>query len=117
MKTPAGKQCRFYYEDFNRGRNLQECRAARRPEAGTSLQWQPKDCASCPVPEILNANASADMEIEVVIKPRLLGLGRNLTVAAHCSKHDIAITDPFVGCERCNEERPGLDQFLKALEE
>ena len=26
------------------------------------------------------------------------------------------IPDPFVGCPRCNAERPGLDAFLKALE-
>jgi hypothetical protein len=117
MKTPAGKQCRYYYEDFNRGRSLQECRAARQPEAGQSLPWQPKDCSQCPVPDILNANASADLSIEVVIRPRLLGLGRGLMVNAWCTKHDVAISDPFVGCERCNQERPGLDQFLKALEE
>src|SRR5688572_8219728 len=26
MRTPAGKECDFYYEDFHRGRELQECR-------------------------------------------------------------------------------------------
>ena len=50
MRTPAGKECRFYYEDYNRGRNLHECRLIKsNPE---SLPWQPKYCEHCPVPDI-----------------------------------------------------------------
>ena len=26
MRTPAGSQCPYYFEDFHRGRNRQECR-------------------------------------------------------------------------------------------
>lgn len=115
MRTPAGKECRFYYADYNRGRNLQECRLIKaNPD---SLRWQPKYCSQCQVPEILNANASPDMELTLTVKPIVLGLGRRLDVKAYCTKHRIAIDDPYVGCPKCIAERPGLELFRKALDE
>ena len=114
MRTPAGKECRFYYEDFHRGRNLQECRLIR--ENPETLPWRPSYCARCPVPEILNANASPNLELQLTVKPVILGLGRKLEVTATCLKHRTTIEDPFVGCLQCNAERPGLDVFWKALE-
>jgi hypothetical protein len=114
MRTPAGKECRHYHEDFHRGRNVQQCRLIQ--DNPNSLPWRPVDCSNCPVPEILNANASPYTELIVTVKPRFLGLGRNLTVTASCAKHRIPIEDPFTGCQKCNEERPGLDIFRQALE-
>lgn len=115
MRTPAGKECRYYYEDFHRGRELQECRLINQnPE---SLPWRPFLCARCSVPDILNANASPNLELELTVKPVLLGLGRRLEVKAACSRHNRAIEDPHVGCPECNAERPGLDVFWKALEQ
>jgi hypothetical protein len=113
MRTPAGKECRHYYQDFHRGRAVQECRLAG--QNPSSMNWRPHDCSSCPVPDILNANASPDLELKLTIKPRLLGLGRQLEVKASCIKHHIEIADAFVGCEQCNAERPGLDVFWQAL--
>jgi hypothetical protein len=114
MRTPAGKDCKYYYADYNRGRDVQECRLiAANPE---SLPWRPKICALCPVPGILNANASPTLELELTVKPRLLGLGRRVEVTASCAKHRIVVTDPFVGCPHCNAERPGLDVFWQAIE-
>lgn len=113
MRTPAGKECKHYYEDFNRGRNIKECRLVKaNPE---SLPWRPSDCSGCPVPDILNANASPDLELTLRIDNKLLGLRRSYTVTARCIKHDIRIEDPYIGCPKCNEERPGLDIFRKAL--
>lgn len=113
MRTPAGKECRHYYEDFHRGRSIQECRLAQ--ENPQSLPWRPQYCALCPVPDILNANASTDLQLKLAIKPRLLGLGRQLEVTASCVRHRIVIDDPYIGCSKCNAERPGLDIFYKAL--
>lgn len=114
MRTPAGKDCRFYYQDYNRGRDIHECRLIKgNPE---SLSWQPKYCAICQVPEILNANASPDLELKLTVRPRLLGLGRRLDVEAYCLRHRIKIEDPYVGCPKCISERPGLDIFRQALE-
>jgi hypothetical protein len=114
MRTPAGSECSYYYEDFHRGRNTQECRI---PKAPKSAAWRPEYCAKCPVPRILLANASATMELTLNIKQTFLGFGRKMEVMAHCLRHDIPIADPYVGCEQCNKERPGLDLFKSALEE
>lgn len=113
MRTPAGKECRYYHADFHRGRNLQTCRlASDNPE---SLRWRPVDCSSCPVPDILQANASRHLELKLTIKPRLLGLGRKVEVDAYCQRHRQPIADPYIGCTQCNAERPGLDIFRDAL--
>ena len=114
MRTPAGTECRFYYEDYNRGRNRQECRLIN--ENPDSMHWRPSDCSRCPVPDVLKANASAHLELRLTIKPRLLGFGRQHIVSAHCSRHRTEIEDPYIGCPECNAERPGLDLFRQALE-
>ncbi len=113
MKTPAGHECKFYYEDFHRGRNVQECRIERTPN---SRHWIPSECAKCPVPHILMANSSPFLHLTLESKARLLGLGHQMNVSARCEKHTIPVDDPYVGCTACNRERPGLDIFAAALE-
>ena len=115
MRTPAGKECPHYYEDFYRGRDIQECRLAR--ENPDSEKWQPKDCNKCTVPEILQANASRDMQLTLTIKSHLMGLTRTVNVEAFCTKHRIPIDDPHVGCTQCIAENPGLDIFRQALDD
>jgi hypothetical protein len=115
MRTPAGKDCRFYYQDFHRGRHEQLCRLIQ--QNPDSLRWRPVDCTNCPIPDILQANASKDLELELTIKPRLLGIGRQKVIHARCLRHNIEIEDPYVGCPRCNEERPGLDVFREAMQQ
>jgi len=114
MQIPDGRECKYYYRDFHRGRNVQECRI---PKSERSADWQPSDCSNCPVPDILRANASPDMRLTLTIKPPMFGFGRKrkMLVDAWCEKHDIPIKDPFVGCPRCAEERPGLQLFADAL--
>ncbi len=114
MRTPAGKECPEYYQDFMRGRNIQECRLAKRNME--SAAWQTGDCNRCRVPEIAMANASPDMRLKLTIRAGILGIGRRLVVEALCEKHTQIIPDPFVGCPQCNAERPGLSAFLSALE-
>ncbi|NDJ86885.1 MAG: hypothetical protein GYB66_13465 [Chloroflexi bacterium] len=112
MQTPAGKECKFYYEDYFRGREVQECRI---PKGERSAPWRPQDCAKCPVPDILRANASPNLQLELTIKPTMLGFGRKMHVRASCKLHDIPVPDPYVGCPKCNEERAGLKLFAEAL--
>ncbi len=114
MRTPAGTECRHYFQDFHRGNHAQECRLEKDNPA--SKRWKPTDCAACPVPTILQANASPDLELTLTIGARMLGMGRKLSVTARCKRHLVSIDDPFVGCPECNRERPGLDLFLNALE-
>lgn len=115
MRTPAGSECPHYYEDYNRGRELQECRLARLNPA--SLRWQPKDCARCPVPEIVRANASPTMKLTITIGRRWLGLGRQVTVTAHCTRHHVPIENPYVGCPLDVEQNPALKLFREALDD
>jgi hypothetical protein len=105
MITPAGVECRYYYEDYFRGRERQECRLiAQNPR---SEQWQPKLCNNCPVPGILRANACPNLVLEGRVEKSFLGLSRKVSVSAVCSKYLVEVPEPHVGCGHCHEERPG----------
>lgn len=107
MRTPAGKECRFYYENFHRGRDTQECRLIQANPK--SPNWHPKDCANCPVPDILLANSDPNLVLEGTIKTGFLSLvGRRVVVKAYCSKHLVDVPDPHIGCAECARERPNL---------
>ncbi|MGF1504392.1 MAG: hypothetical protein ACFB51_04550 [Anaerolineae bacterium] len=115
MRTPAGKECDFYYEDFHRGRSKQECRLIRRnPD---SEPWHPDDCQTCPVPDFLWANACEYMTLLGEIKKGFLGFGRKMTVTATCTKHEGPIEDPMVGCPEWHTERTDLSIFFQSDEE
>lgn len=110
MITPAGKECRFYYQDFHRGHSIQECRLLQsNPKSKT---WKPGDCAICPIPEILLANSSPHLVLEGRIKEGLLGFNRRIEVDAFCSKHLVDVAEPQVGCKACALEKPGLRQLF-----
>ncbi|MGH2537315.1 MAG: hypothetical protein ACRDHL_07985 [Candidatus Promineifilaceae bacterium] len=110
MLTPAGKECRFYYQDFHRGHSTQECRLIA--ASSDSVPWRPKDCFHCPVPDILQANSNPNLVLEGAVRPGILGIGRRVEVTAFCSKHLIDVENPEVGCPRCALERPGLRQLF-----
>lgn len=102
MRTPAGKECPYYYEDFHRGRSTQECRLiARNPR---SEPWTPNLCARCPVPDILQANACPNMVLEATVKRKWLGLVRKVEVYAVCTEYQVEVEDPYVGCGHCHPE-------------
>ena len=54
MRTPAGKECRFYYQDYNRGRNVQECRLIKaNPDVAalaTEILLRPAPCRTSSTP-------------------------------------------------------------------
>ncbi len=105
MRTPYGAECRHYYGDFNRGRNIQECRLPRRDDA----KWAPDLCRSCPAPRILLANACPHLTFSGRIERGLLGLNRRMTVTAHCTKSDGPVAEPAIGCGHCHEDLPPLN--------
>lgn len=108
MYTPAGTECPFYYEDFYRGRSKQECRLiGRNPR---SRPWKPELCARCPVPEILRANACPNMVLDARVVRRWLGLVHHVEVYAVCTKHEVEVNDPYVGCGHCHPEAVRLLQ-------
>ncbi len=96
MLTPAGRECRYYYEDFHRGRVLRECRLLSREE------WTPRVCAACPVPGILRANSCPHMELRGHLVRRWLR--RRVQVEAFCVRHQVPVENPYVGCGRCHPE-------------
>lgn len=111
MKTITGKECRFYYEDFNRGRSKQECRLIlpRRGPTG----WRPSDCKKCSAPNILWANASENLELRAVVENGFLGIGRHVAVRARCRKHEVEVPDPYSGCSRCAAEHPRVTDIFR----
>lgn len=115
MITPAGQECRFYYQNFHRGRSIQECRLIQANPR--SPEWRPQDCQNCPVPNILQANSSPDLVLEGTVKKGLLGFNRRVEVAAFCSKHLIDVDEPQVGCPECARERPGLQQLFENIDD
>ena len=78
------------------------------------MRWRPGDCSKCPVPDILNANASPNLRLEVTVTPRILGLGRQLDVEAHCREEPIPLEEAYTGCV---EDNKGFDLFRQALEQ
>ena len=109
MITPAGQECRYYYADYFRGREREECRLLGQNPA--SEPWRPELCKSCPMPGILRANACTHLVLEGQVKKGFLGLSRKVEVSAVCSKHLVAVPEPKVGCGHCHEERPGAAIF------
>ena len=106
MRTPSGAECALYYEDFARGRSVQECRATL---ASGSAAWKPSDCAGCPVPGILAANGSPNRVVQIHIRGRRLG-PRRVTAAISCTLHGGPLADPRAGCPVCNAE---ADELLR----
>ena len=110
MRTPAGKECRFFYGDYHRGREFEECRLL--DAVSPPIPWKRVYCETCPVPGIQMANACLDM----ILRPRLGRpfpfLKQQVQVSTYCNKSGRAGFDPHIGCGECHslpiEFRKGL---------
>lgn len=110
MQTPAGSECRFFYGDYHRGKNNEECRLLDTHQ----LDWHPTLCSKCPVPETLLANGCENMEFTPkLIKPFLIGRAQ-VTVSVYCSKCKCDVGEPRVGCGQCH---PLLNSFVIAADD
>jgi hypothetical protein len=110
MRTPANKDCSYFYEDFNRGADIRQCRIAR---GEGSVPWQATHCLTCPVPDILAANGNRYLQLSLTTRSSgLFGRKQHFAVESWCIVHG-PIEDPYVGCAECNAET-GLD--LSGLE-
>lgn len=110
MKTPAGFECKFFYADYYRGRNKEECRLINSNPA--SEKWTPGLCRDCPVPKIVQANACPHLVLEAKVAKTWAGLGRKVVVGAVCTKSLQEVAVPQVGCGQCHTN---LDKFENAL--
>ncbi len=80
MKTPAGSECKYFYGDYYRGRDHEECRLL-------GSDWTRSLCFTCPVPSILRANACEFMRLHgEVIRPVSAAFQRRVKVSAYCEK-------------------------------
>jgi hypothetical protein len=104
MRTPAGKECRYFYGDYYRGRKEEECRLLTGEYP--PLPWKPQLCETCPVPSILQANACEFL----VLKPRLIRpfpfLRQQVQVKAYCTKTNRDVAEPHIGCGECHPLPP-----------
>jgi hypothetical protein len=104
MRTPAGTECPFYYEDFHRGRDHQECRLIERTPGGG--KYTPELCARCRVPRILQANACEHMVLEARVSAGFLGFRRRVELSAFCTRSMQDVEVPEVGCPMCHVDLP-----------
>jgi hypothetical protein len=100
MRTPAGKECRYFYGNYFRGRNIEECRLL---EASNPPQiWKPMLCETCPVPSIQMANGCENLVLEAKIhRPFLIGKPE-VQIQAHCNKTNQDVPEPHIGCGECH---------------
>lgn len=112
MRTPAGKECRHYFQDFHRGRNIRQCRLIH--DNPDSQPWKAVDCGRCQVPDILNANASPDLRLKLGVRSTLLGMRRVLELRAWCRDKEISVAAAYTGCVSEEVDRR-LDVFRAAL--
>jgi hypothetical protein len=106
MRTPAGFECRYFYGNYFRGRNEEECRLIT---PATAHLWSSDLCRSCPVPALLRANACPHLILEGNVQKTMLGLVKKIKVSAYCSKSAEVVTEPQIGCGQCH---PSID-FLE----
>jgi hypothetical protein len=100
MRTPAGKECSFFYGDYYRGRNHEECRLLQR--ASPPLPWNPGLCQTCPVPEIQMANACQNMVLQPRLERAFIVGKRQVRLDVYCTKTQSVGFDPHVGCGQCH---------------
>ncbi len=103
MRTPAGKECKYFYGNYYRGRNDQECRLLM----ASGNKWSADLCKTCPVPAILQANACEFMKLHgTVNRPISTIFQRRVQVTAFCEKVNRAVAEPQIGCGECHPLPP-----------
>ena len=100
MKTPAGKECAYFYGDYHRGREIEECRLLK--AAVPPQNWKPELCFTCPVPGIQKANACEHMVLEGRVERPFFILKPRVEVEAYCHKCECNVGDPHIGCGQCH---------------
>ena len=103
MRTPAGKECKYFYGNYFRGRNVEECRLLK----ASGLEWAASLCSTCPVPAILQANACEFLQLHpAVTRPLDAFFQRRVQVTAYCEKTNRSVAEPQIGCGECHPLPP-----------
>ncbi len=107
MRTPAGKECRFFYGNYYRGRDHEECRLLE--TASPPEHWTRDLCFHCPVPDILMANACPHMVLIPKVVRTFPFIKRKVSVTTACVKTGCSNFDPHIGCGECHPLPPVFD--------
>jgi hypothetical protein len=100
MRTPAGKECKYFYGDYYRGRNREECELL-------GSAWTRSLCTGCPIPAITRANACETMQLSAeVIRPLGALFQKRVKVTVKCEKTRRSGFDPHIGCGECHPVPP-----------
>jgi hypothetical protein len=103
MKTPAGKECRYFYGNYFRGRSSEECRLLQ----ASGQRWSRDLCGSCPVPDVLRANACDFLQLRGTVTRTASGLfRRRVQLSAFCEKVGRGVPEPEIGCGQCHPLPP-----------
>jgi hypothetical protein len=103
MKTPNGIECEYFYGDYLRGRNREECRLL----GAAGIEWDASLCRGCPVPGIRRANACQFIRLKPRIARPVLELFRKqVQVSAYCEKSGENVSEPHIGCGQCHPLPP-----------
>lgn len=101
MKNPAGVECPYFFGDYFRGKNREECRLLK--AAIPPLPWQPRLCNGCPVPGILRANSCQDMQLRPELRRPFPLFPHQVQVQAYCRKTKQDVLEPKIGCGECHQ--------------
>lgn len=100
MKTPAGRECPFFYGDYYRGKDHEECRLIGNQSGST--KWTRDLCNTCPVPAIKLANACPNIILTPLISRSFIIGKRQVKVTAFCTKSQQIVKEPKIGCSICH---------------
>ena len=100
MQTPYGKECPYFYGDYHRGRNHEECRLIENSDSKD--QWSSNLCKNCEVPGIIQANACPNMILEGEVSKVFFGFKKFMKISAYCTKTQESVKEPRVGCGSCH---------------
>jgi hypothetical protein len=99
MRTPSGRECKYFYGDYYRGRRREECALLK---AGAE-RWSADLCRTCPVPALTQANACEFLQLNAhVVRPLAAAFQRRVAVSAFCQKSLRAVPEPQIGCGECH---------------
>jgi hypothetical protein len=98
MLTPTGKECRYFYGDYHRGRKNEECRLLN----PANLIWSPYLCEKCPIPDILLANACENIEYSPKLEKPFFFMKPQVRISAFCVKSNASVNEPRIGCGQCH---------------
>ena len=103
MRTPAGNECKFFYGDYFRGRNVEECRLLQ----ASGQRWTADLCKTCPVPGVLQANACEFLQLHgSVSRPFSAMFQRRVEITAFCEKVHRSVAELHIGCGECHPLPP-----------